>query len=297
MRPIRNVRHLGWLALALLAPAACQRAARQEARTELGAAGMTPLDSVTAQRDSLFAEVANNARLMNEINAELGKVKDLKESDAAAESPISSARDNLVYKVQQVTARLTTTEQRLSAARRQLREASTRADSLSTRVTELEHTLADVQALVESQKTTITELTDRVTALEVANLALRDSVDTIRAHASTAYYVIGTKDELIQRGIIEKAGGHRVLFIFGKAGQTLVPARNIDPTQFTPIDTRTVTDIPLPDSAAQYVIASRQDLEYLATPPDDHGKIKGTLQITQPDRFWLPSRFLIVVRS
>ncbi len=297
MRPIRSARYLGWLPVALLAAVGCQRAVPREAQAELGGAGMTQLDSVTAQRDSLFAEVANNARLMNDINTELGKVKGLKESDAVAESPISSARDNLVYKVQQVTARLATTEQRLATARRQLKQASTKGDSLTGRVADLEHMLADVQALVESQKTTISGLTERVTTLEAANLALRDTVDTIQAHASMAYYVVGTKDELLQRGIIEKEGGHRVLFIFGKAGQTLVPARDVDPSEFTPIDTRMVTAIPLPDSSATYKIASRQDLTYLITPPDDHGKVKGSLQITQPERFWLPSRFLIVVRS
>jgi len=296
MRPNSNHRHLVWFPLALLAAVGCQRQAPQNTDTALGGPAMTPLDSVTAQRDSLFAEVANNARLMNEITTTLAKVPNLKESEAAAESPISGARDNLVYKVQQVTERLASTEQGLTAARRRLRQASARTDSLSTRVTDLEHTLADLQALVENQKTTIMGLTEQVNTLQAANVALRDTVDTVQTRAATAYYVIGTKEELLQRGIVVKEGGHRVLFIFGKAGQTLVPARDVDLSQFTPIDTRNVTDIPLPDSAA-YTIASRQDLAYLATPPDDHGKVKGSIQITQPERFWLPSRFLIVVRG
>ena len=52
----------------------------------------------------------------------------------------------------------------------------------------------------------------------------------------------------------------------------------------------------MPDSTAEYKIASRQNVDMLASPPTD-GKLKGSIQITAPDQFWMPSKFLIVVRS
>ena len=113
----------------------------------------------------------------------------------------------------------------------------------------------------------------------------------------TAYYIVGTKDELIEQGIVTEVGGSRVLFIFGRAGKTLVPARELDTAQFTPIDLRTTLEIALPDSLATYRIASRQNVAFLADPPDKDGKVRSPLRITSPDEFWLPSKFLIVVRS
>ena len=135
--------------------------------------------------------------------------------------------------------------------------------------------------------------------LEAENIALRDTVATMGQRENTVYYIVGTKEELIERGVITPEGGSRFLFIFGKRGRVLAPARKLDPSQFTAINKRDVTEIPLPGADGEYQIASRQNLEFLATPPDEKGKITGTetLRIASPEQFWTASRFLIVVRS
>ena len=73
--------------------------------------------------------------------------------------------------------------------------------------------------------------------------------------------------------------------------------RRLNPHDFTPINKRVVTEIPLPAADKSYHIASRQDLEGLATPPDDGGHISGSVKIANPDRFWSGSRFLIVIQG
>jgi polyhydroxyalkanoate synthesis regulator phasin len=320
----KRLSQLTWLGLALFAASACNGPAADDAQAALGG----PVDTIGAQRDSLFAEVADNARLLNEIGEELNKVEGLSAPDSGTvESPASATRERLLHQVREVTSRLADTEKRLAQSRRQIRAASKASDSLTGRVTELEKMVADFEAVLESQRTTVAALTDRVSALETENLALRDTITTMETEENTAYYVVGTKDELIQRGIITKEGGSRVLFIFGRRGETLVPARNIDTSQFTAIDIRQVTEIPLPDSAAEYLIASRQNLGALqtaaaamsaevrayqesrlneapepkpVTEPDKQkqkGRVQGTIRIAEPEQFWLPSKFLIVVRS
>jgi hypothetical protein len=326
----KRISQLTWLALALMVAPACDGPRADDAQADLGAPGMAmgPVDTTGAQRDSLFAEVADNARLLNQIGEELSKVEGLSGPDSGTvESPASATRERLLHQVQQVTARLADTEKRLAQSRRQIRTATKASDSLTGRVGDLERMVADFEAVLESQRTTVAALTDRVSALETENLALRDTITTMETEENTAYYVVGTKEELIERGIITKEGGSRVLFIFGKRGETLVPARDIDTSQFTPIDIRQVTEIPLPDSTAEYLIASRQNLDALqpaaeampaeapayqespqndpqepkpVTEPDKQkakGRVKGTIRIAEPEQFWLPSRFLIVVRT
>lgn len=287
------------LALAVAVAAGCEPGVSSETRARLAT-----LDTVEAQRDSLFVEVADNARLLNDLSAELDKVEGLATDSTTAESPLNAQRDALRQKVQQVTARLAGTEQRLASSRAQLRRTREQADTLKGRVSELEQMVAGFEEMVESQRVTITSLTDRVTALEAQTLALqdttaalRDTVSTMAERQSTAYYAVGTKQELIDRGIIVKEGGARVLFIFGKTGETLRPARELDPSEFTAINLREVTEIPLPDSTAEYTIASRQDLSYLAQPPEKDGRIRGQVVIGAPEQFWLPSKFLILVKS
>lgn len=283
-----------WMPLALVAAAvACEPRIDPEVQAQLAA-----LDTVAAQRDSLFNEVADNARLLNEITVELERVKDLPAYDSTtAESPVAARRAALLHKVQQVTVKLAETERRLATSRAQLQRTRQEADTLKGRVVALEQMVAGFEEMVASQRTTIESLTERVTVLETENLALRDTVVELATRQSTAYYIVGTKDELLERGIIVKEGGARVLFIFGRTGETLQPARDLDPSQFTPINLREVTEIPLPDSTAEYLIASRQDLAYLAEPPGEKNRVRGAVRIGAPEQFWLPSKFLIVVRT
>jgi len=151
--------------------------------------------------------------------------------------------------------------------------------------------VGNLQAVIASQKTTIDLLTDRVNGLTEENVALHDSL-------ATGYYVIGTRDELKKRGILTEQGGGRVLFILWRTGKTLQPARNLDPSLFTPIDTRKVTQIPLPAAGASYKVASLQDLDYIEE-QRDNGKYTGVpaLTITSPSDFWRNSKFLIIIRE
>src|SRR5213076_1594929 len=103
-------------------------------------------------------------------------------------------------------------------------------------------TVGNLQSVIASQKTTIDLLTDQVSTLSAENVALRDSL-------STGYYIVGTRDELKKKGILTEHGGGRVLFVLWRTGKTLQPARNLDPSLFTAIDTRQVTQIRCPTRA------------------------------------------------
>lgn len=284
-----------WLPLALVALAGCGPS--EEVQQQLD-----QLAVITAEKDSLFNEVVENARLMNEINTELDKIEGLEQEAAAAtasaESPVHASREALLAKTREVTERLQASEQRLASSQRRLRALGEESEQLKTRVAELEKNVADFQEVIESQKTTIAQLTEQVEMLETQNLALQDTITTLAEKENTVFYVVGTRRELIERGIIEEEGGARFLFIFGRRGETLVPAHDLDPTLFTRIDKRQVTEIPLPDTTAAYRIASHQNVEYLMTPPDDRGRIQGdTLRIADSEQFWMPSKFLILVKA
>jgi hypothetical protein len=153
----------------------------------------------------------------------------------------------------------------------------------------LQATINNYRSVVEEQKATILTLTDQVTQLT-------DTVNLLKEMNNTVYYIIGTKDELLQKGIVVQTGGSRFPLLFAKVGQTIVPARELNPAAFTKINKRAVTEISLPGSDKTYRIASRQDLEGLATPTSG-GEVTGTLKIANPDKFWLTSRFLILIQG
>lgn len=267
------------------------------------------LEAVATERDSLMTLIAENARAMSEIGQAIAGVETAGQQQAslrvASESPLASSRDSLVARVQGVAERLQTAETRLDQSRRRLRLLTRQSDSLSGHVTQLEQSIATFQAALDAQRATVAGLNQQIASLQARNThlaaerdSLNDSVTSLAARAYTAYYIVGTESELLDRGIIRKEGGSRFLFIFGRRGQTLVPARDLDPSQFIAIDARRVQDISLPDSAAGYTIASRQDIAALETRVGDDGRIHtDTLRIADPGRFWQNSRYLILVRK
>jgi cell division protein FtsB len=283
-----SVARRAWLPLVLMALAGCGPS--EEVRQKLN-----ELAVATAQRDSLLLEVADNARLMSEISAELAAVRI--EGDrlvVGAESPIQARRDSLLETIKYVTARVENTEGRLRQSRARIRALSALSDSLRGT---LEETISNYESVIDAQRETIAQLTEQLEALHAENAQLVAQVDTLEAETNTVFYVIGTKDELLEQGIVRKEGGARFLFIFGKRGETLVPARELDHSAFTSINRREVTEIELPAAEEEYKIVSRQDVTYLETPPDEKGRVYGNLRITSPDEFWSVSKYLIIVQG
>jgi len=262
---------------------------------------MAELEQAAAQKDSLLIEIADLGRFMSNVSAELSDVS-LEGSglEVMLESPRQASRDSVLVKIQHLNDQVDKGEQRLAQSQQRIRSLALESDTLEALLAE---TIRSYERTLENQRATIVSLNDRVTLLEADNLRLAATLDTVvtqldtlKAETGTVYYVVGTKDELLDRGLVEKKGGSRVLFIFGKRGETLVPARELDPEQFTAIDKHQVTAIPLPDSAAEYEIASRHPTDQVWLTED--GKISGSaLEIASPDEFWLASKFLIVVQK
>ena len=291
-------RMTGVFSLALIGVVACERGPSSE------------MVALAAQKDALVQEIVGYAGTMSDISAELAKMQaEGTELAVNVESPTSAQKDTVMARIAMVSERLTASERRLAESRTRIRRLTGVSDSLRA---QLDRTVTNYEATIASQKTTIADLTQRVEQLRTENAeltvaknalsdtvrTLEDTVRTLETENNTVFYVIGTKKELLKRGIVQEEGGSRVLFIFGRAGKTLVPARELAPTGFTAIDMRTTAEIPLPDPSAEYRVASRQDLSFLATPPDDKGRITGaSLRIAQPQQFWQGSRYLIIVRG
>src|SRR6266581_3396482 len=163
-------------------------------------------------------------------------------------------------------------EPRLKESENRIKELTTISDSLRS---DLAATMQNLQGVIDNQKETIDALNQQVETLTAENVALKDTLENMSTISNTVYYVVGTKDELEREGVIQEEGGARFLFVLWKSGKTLVPARNLDPSEFTQADRRHFTELPLPASDKEYRIVSRQDTSALETPPDHDGKITG----------------------
>lgn len=261
--------------------------------------------TISAEKDSLLTMVVDNTQLMNEINSELNKVKDLKTGVvpvSGVESGTSDTvrvQDYLLAKVREVTERVSNSEERLAASQRRVRGLTREGDTLRADITEFQATVARFQAIIDTQKVTILTLTDQINDLQSSNVklvarteALAGTVDTLTTERNMVFYVVGRKDDLVQRGIATEEGSKFLFF----GGKSLQPARQLDANAFTQSDMRELTVITLPDSTKKYKIISRQNLAGLASQGED-GKFRGSIQIADPAVFWGPSKYLIIVQD
>jgi uncharacterized coiled-coil protein SlyX len=264
-------------------------------------AQLAELALISAQKDSLMQDVLDHTQVMSAIGAELAKVQGVV---MATESPMVVDNDTVLRQIRDLTARVTQSEQSLEESRLRVRQLTGQTDSL---VDQFEATITNLQLIVATQLATIEQLNARVYALRSENeelarevvalvdtvLTLEDTMSAMLDRANTVYFVVGTKNDLKDRGIVVEEGS-KFLF-FGK--KALVPGRELDPEAFTAIDKLEQLQIAVPDSTKEYRIVSRQALAYLATETDEDGSFSGSLLIGEPVAFWGPSKYLIIVEK
>lgn len=259
---------------------------------------------ISAEKDSLIRDLTETTRLITDVSVELATIR----STPATNAPVVGTegmkvddRAEVLAKVRQLTARIRQSESRLATTRRRLDSLATSSDSLRSALAVYASTVVALEGMLADQKTTIQTLTDQIGTLTRQNVqlagekaVLEDTVTVMDVRENEVYYVIGTKKELMSRGIISEEGGTRFL-VFTRTGETLVPAAVLDPAQFTKADRRTLTELAMPKANKDYRVISHHDMAYAETDRMNKGRFRGAMRITAPTAFWAPSKFLIIV--
>ncbi|MEP7327419.1 MAG: hypothetical protein ABI836_15825 [Gemmatimonadota bacterium] len=289
---------------AVLLMSGCDNKAKQE--NEALRQQVTQMQTISAEKDSLLQMVVDNTQLMNDINSELNKVKDLRTGVVPVSSAETGATDTvrvqdyLLGKVREVTERITQAETQLAASQRRVRSLGHAGDSLRTQVIAFQNTINQFQAIIDTQKVSLLAMTAQINQLHSDNVKLVaqrvelvGQVDTLTTSRNAVFYTIGKKHDLVDRGVAVEEGSKFLFF----GGKSLQPARQLDNNGFTPGDMRNLTVIMLPDSVKKYKIISRQNLAGVGTPPNDKGEFRGSIEIANPELFWGPSKYLIIVEQ
>jgi predicted nucleic acid-binding Zn-ribbon protein len=296
--------------------AACDTKAKDQLRT-LAHSDSLRTDSLLSIKNDLLSEVMTSTQFVNDINGEMAKLKSRqttklntalsRESDINA---IKEERAAVLGRIKALVARLDSSEKRVASLRSRAASLSTHDSALVSQIAAYETTITDLRRTVEQQKadyeatiakqnTQIASLNSKVDTVTTQNAklttektALVDTVGQLTNEKNTAYYVIGTKDDLVKSGVLVEEG-HKRFLIAG--GRSVSPARDLDPSKFTKIDRLKDRNITFPDG--EYTILTRQNPAYASPQAVRDGKLSGGLRIDQPERFWEPSKFLIIVRS
>lgn len=273
------------------------------------AKALADAQSLAAEKDSLITEVLETSKFVNGVNEELAKARSAVVSSATQpEGGTPAERDRAARaaaldRVQALVARLNESEQRLEQSTQRARSLSGRNSTLLKQIEAYKVSIDSLQAtalrtetelrgVIDSQSVQIAGLNTQLDTARVVNTALKDTVSNLTSYKNTVYYIAGTEEELLNKGIVVKEG--KKFLFFG--GRQLHPARALDSSVFTALDKTQATTIELPANH-EYKLVSRQDLEAVDTTSFKDGKVTGQLRISEPETFWAPSKYLILVQN
>jgi hypothetical protein len=298
------------LAPALLLATACESRTKYR---ELARVDSLRADSIVAVKNEMLDEVMQSTQFL--------RVQPTRKLSTALtrESELTRMREEraaVTERIRELVARLDSSEARVATLRSRANSLSTRDAQLTAQVAQFEKTITDLrssletqrtefQAIVDRQNTQIAGLTsklDTVTRahtvalqanaeLSTQRAALTDTVGALVTEKNTAYYVVGTKDELIKKGVLVEEGRKSLLVI---GSRPVAPARDLDPADFTRIDRLRDRQIELP--AGEYRILTRQSPTFATPAGTKDGRLTGGLRIDDPENFWGASKFLVLVR-
>jgi hypothetical protein len=304
-------------AVLAIAAAVSLTACDTPAKKKLALSDSMRADSIVQIKDEMLNEVMASTRFVHELNTEIAKLKTPLRSGlkvgTATESNLGQTqaeRDAVTERVRELVARLDSSEARVSTLRARASTLSRRDQQLAEQVALYEKTMAELreagerqrgemQAIIDEQSTRIVALTSKVDTVTKDNVrlageraALSDTVSQLTTEKNKVYFVAGTRDELIKKGVLVQEGSRPVLGLFGS--RPVVPARTLDPALFTSLDRLRDRTITLPDG--EYSVVSRQDLAFTTPAEKKEDRVGKALQIDSPEKFWEPSKFLVLVR-
>ena len=286
---------LPFLVATLATFAACSGPSSKDLQADLALRS----DSLFYLRNELLEQVMEGTKFVNEINKELAKARGIN-LGAARQLQSSAELVDANDERRQVVARVTRLVERLDAVQGRLagmrKEVADKDSTLKSKITEYEHMLAEAFQSADRQRVELQMVIDSQT-VRIAELSgqldtLTGRIGQLTHDHNAVYVVVGTKQELIEKGVIVPEGSRRFLVV---GSRPVAPARDLDPSVFTRLDRRTDRTIVLPDG--EYRIVSRHSPAHATSEVTKKGTLVGALSIDEPARFWNGSRFLILMKS
>ena len=203
---------------------------------------------VSQEKDSLVNDVLATSQMMADINTDLAAVKGLGVSPVSTgDRPLTGKAEDraaLLGKVREVIARLNSAEQAVAAGKKRIaamssaNEAAKKAltDQLNAFQATIDNMKASAQqqeALILQQKQQIGTLASRVdtltqqsAVLSTEKAAIKDTLNRVIDEDNTVYYAVGTKDELLKRGIVVSEGSKFLIFGPRRSSRHATSSRN-----------------------------------------------------------------------
>ena len=229
-----------------------------------------------------FNEVQEGIRKINEAE---GRVT-IAEGSPESASTKEIIRENLEFiqnamqhnreLIAQLQEKLKNSSIKATKMQKTIESLQAQIETQAARIQELEASLAEKDALIEVQGNAIAGLSNDVASLTEENRSKTEKVQQQDKELNTAWFVFGTKDELKEQKILTKGD--------------VLKSGDFNKDYFTKIDIRYDKDLKFYSKSAQ--LLSTHPAGTYKLEKDKQGQYE--LHITDPQKFWSVSKYLVV---
>jgi hypothetical protein len=250
------------------------------------------------QKDSLLVSVRGLFDAMSAIDS-AATMAGVKKEPAKGE-PIKTYEEVVRTRTVKALKHLKIVEARLNASIAKVQKIGGENEQLKTELASFREMATSLQAQVGTQQARADTLMQQLALAQVRQDSLTNrthqlgtSLDSVVTERQKVFVVVGNKDYLSKNSIVEEVGGTRFPWIV-KVGATLRPThKHVDDSLFRSFDMLAERMIQL-DPGKSYEVVSTQDLTG-ADLSNAKGRIfHGSINITDPQKFWTPSSYLIL---
>ncbi|MCX4294077.1 MULTISPECIES: hypothetical protein [unclassified Prevotella] len=280
------MRKLLFILMCLVAVASCKQ---ERANADLTAERQRDsLNQIIAQRDN---EINDMMATFNEIEEGFKEINEAEQRVSIAKQGEGASREQRIREnVQFIQSAMAQNRELINKLKRQLRESAFQGDqfkrtieNLTKQLEEKDQQLTQLRAELSAKDIHIAELDEKITGLNTDVSSLQEentqkatTISTQDKQLNTAWFVFGTKSELKSQKIL----------VDGKVLQS-----NFNREYFTKIDIRVDKEIKLYSRSAKMLTAHPAGSYSLQ---QDAGK-QYVLRITDPQKFWSTSKYLVVL--
>lgn len=162
--------------------------------------------------------------------------------------------------------------------------------TLNNQLVQKDIELAALNEKLNNMNVEVTLLQTMVNSLTEVNNSQAQAISDGNTALHTAYYVVGKSKDLQESNLIDRKGG-----LLGM-GKTSKMNSDFDNSKFTKIDYTQVSSIAVNSKDARIITTHPGDSYILENDPDDK-KLTTQILITNPEKFWSVSKYLVVIKN
>lgn len=248
------------------------------------------LKVILSQRDAeldqilgTFNEIQDGFRRINEAEGRVDLQRDVNGENMTATQRIKDDLKLITETMAQNREKLAQLQQQLKNSNYQSAQLKKAIESLEQELVEKTEQIKTLQAELAAKNVRIAELDDAVAGLsmDVANLSTENQIQAKMVAAqdkalNTAWFVFGTRAELKDQKILQNGD--------------ILQNDDFNKDYFTEIDIRKDKEIKLYSKSAK-LLTTHPEGSYVLVKDD---KKQYILKITNPNRFWSVSRYLVI---